>query len=147
MSYLSPEGRSSVNPTPTDRRLSEVECRSWLGGERRQGRLGHDTGRGPRAVVVSYAVADDRVVVRLPEYNEIRQYAPGRRITLSVSWVCARTHILTEVVVRGVGFVPDHQSSLAAAVDPGEKWPPGISTQLICLDLAVVEGTTQRLQT
>ncbi|GAA3637768.1 hypothetical protein [Microlunatus ginsengisoli] len=61
--------------------------------------------------------------------------------------MCARTHLRTEVVVRGVGFVPDHQSSLAAAVDLGEEWPPGISTQLICLDLAVVEGTTQRPRT
>ena len=98
-------------------------------------------------MVVSYAVTDDQVVFRLPEYNEIRQYAPGRQITLNVSWVCASSHIRTELVVTGIGFIPEHQASLLAAVDFVEGWPPGISTQLMCLDLAAVEGTTQRLPT
>lgn len=90
-------------------------------------------------MVVSYAVTDDQVVFRLPEYNEICQYAPGREITLSVSCVGAGTR--TEVVVTGVGFVPEDQVDLAEAVDLVEEWPPGVSTHLICLDLAVVEGT------
>jgi hypothetical protein len=84
-------------------------------------------------------VTDDQVVLRLPEYNEICQYAPGREITLNVSSVCATTR--TEVVVTGVGFVPDHQANLLESVDLVEEWPAGISTHLICLDLAVVEGT------
>jgi hypothetical protein len=92
-------------------------------------------------VVVRYAVTDDQVVFWLPEYNEICQYAPGRQITLTVSYVCASTRTCTEVVVTGVGFVPDHQANLLEAVDLVEEWPPGVSTHLICLDLAVVEGT------
>ena len=135
---VSPVARSSPHATPTSRRLSGPECRSWLGG-RRRGRLGHLTGRGPRAVVVNYAVTDDQVVFRLPEYNEICQYAPGREITLNVSCVCASSR--TEVVVTGVGFVPDQQADLLKCVDLVEEWPAGISTHLICLDLAVVEGT------
>ena len=90
-------------------------------------------------MVVNYAVTDDQIVFRLPEYSEICQYAPGREITLDVSCVCAGTR--TEVVVTGVGFVPDHRADLLGSVDLVEEWPPGISTHLICLDLTVVEGT------
>ena len=92
-------------------------------------------------MVVRFAVTDDQVVFRLPEYNEICQYAPGRQITVNISYVCASTRTCTEVVVTGVGFVPDHQANLLEAVDLVEDWPPGVSTHLICLDLAVVEGT------
>jgi hypothetical protein len=60
---------------------------------------------------------------------------------LNVGYVCASTRTCTEVVVTGVGFVPDHQANLLEAVDLVEDWPPGVSTHLICLDLAVVEGT------
>ncbi len=101
--------------------------------------MGYQSGRGPRAVVVSYGVTDQQVVFRLPEYNEICQYAPGRQITLNVSSVSAETR--TEVAVTGTGFVPDQPATLLAAVDLVEEWPLGISVHLICLDLAVVEGT------
>jgi hypothetical protein len=42
--------------------------------------------------VVSYAVTDDQVVFRLPEYNDICQYPPGRQIILNLSSVCVSTH-------------------------------------------------------
>ena len=41
--------------------LTGPECRSWI-SERSEGRLGHQTGRGPRIVVVNYAVTDNQVV-------------------------------------------------------------------------------------
>ncbi|HEY5787615.1 MAG TPA: pyridoxamine 5'-phosphate oxidase family protein [Microlunatus sp.] len=138
---MSPADRPSLRPPPTSRRLSSAECRAWL-GQRSQGRLGHLTGRGPRSTVVGYAVADDQIVFRLPEYNEICQYAPGRPITLSVSRAAASTHARTEVVVTGVGLVPEHQENLGEAVDHLEVWPPSVSTHLICLDLTQVEGNT-----
>ena len=53
--------------------LTDMECRSWISNHD-EGLLGYQTGRGPRAVVVSYAVTDDQVVSRVPEYNEIGQY-------------------------------------------------------------------------
>lgn len=140
MSVL-PAGHRSLQPTAA-RPLSGAECRSWL-SEHTQGRLGHQTGRGPRSVVVSYAVTDDQIVVRIPAYNEISQYAPGRQVTLNVGCVSASSHTRTEVTVTGIGFIPGHQANLADAVDLPEDWPPGISTQIICLDLAVVEGETQ----
>jgi hypothetical protein len=96
-------------------------------------------------VVVSYAVTDDQVVFRLPEYNEICQYAPGRQITLNVSSV--RDGTRTEVMVSGVGFVPEQEADLLSAVDLVEEWPPGIATHLICLDLVVVEGAARSVRT
>ena len=78
----------------------------------------------------------------MPEYNEICQYAPGRPITLSVDCRDAGVHSRTEVVVTGVGHLPEHQEDLAEAVDLLEEWPSSVSTHLICLDLAVIEGGT-----
>ncbi|GAA3636755.1 hypothetical protein [Microlunatus ginsengisoli] len=90
-------------------------------------------------MVVRYALTDDRVVFRIPEYNEICQYACGRRITLDVSLEC--DGVRTEVVVTGVGFLPEHEAELLGSVELAEEWPSGIATHLICLDLAVIEGT------
>ena len=94
--------------------------------------------------MVRYAVTDDQVVFRFPEYNEICQYARGRQVTLNVSSV--RDGTRTEVMVSGVGFVPEHEADLSSAVDLGEEWPPGVATHLICLDLAVVEGAAQHVR-
>ena len=138
---MSPADRSALRSSPTSRRLSSAECRAWL-RKRSQGRLGHLTGRGPRSTVVGYAATDDQVVFRVPEYNEICQYAPGRTITLSVDCGGAGTHSRTEVVVTGVGHTPERQEDLADAVDLLEEWPSSVSTHLICLDLAVIEGDT-----
>ena len=60
----------------SSRVLTNVECRSLVSNHD-EGRLGYQTGRGPRAVAVSYAVTDDQVVSLPPEYNEIFQYGPG----------------------------------------------------------------------
>lgn len=131
----------SDRSSPKSRRLSSAECRAWL-RKRSQGRLGHLTGRGPRSTVVGYAATDDQVVFRVPEYNEICQYAPGRPITLSVDCGGAGTHSRNEVVVTGVGRTPERQEDLGEAVDLLEEWPSSVSTHLICLDLAVIEGDT-----
>jgi hypothetical protein len=138
---VSPEGRSSTTPSPTSRRLSSAECLAWL-GKRSLGRLGHLTGRGPRSTVVGYTVTDSQVIFRLPEYNEICQYAPGRPITLRVDCAAAGTQSRTQVVVTGVGRTPDHEEDLVAVVDLLEEWPSSVATHLLCLDLAVVEGHT-----
>ncbi len=65
------------------RRLSPPECRAWL-SEHHEGRLGYLSGRGPRSVVVCYAMAGDRIMLRLPDYNDIVHYAPGSEISLAV---------------------------------------------------------------
>ena len=122
------------------RQLTNVECRSWLNG-RHEGRLGHQTGRGARSVVVNYAVTDDQLLFRLPEYNEICQYAQGRQITMSVGDVSADDPS-TEVVVTGVGYLDDDQACGAGGSDLTERWPAGVSTHLIGLDLADIHGST-----
>jgi len=123
--------------------LTKVECRSSISNHD-QGRLGYTTGRGPRAVVVSYAVTDDQVVVLLPEYNEICQYAPERQITLCVSGLTSTT--FTEVVVTGIGHLAENQAGIAGTVDLPEHWPTGVSTHLMCLDIAHLEGSTRRTE-
>ena len=94
--------------------LTNLECRSWISNQH-EGRLRYETGRGPRAVAVRYAVTDDQVVSRAPEYNEIGQYAPGRPITMRVSALTADT--CTEVVVAGIGHLADDQAQIAQTTD------------------------------
>lgn len=119
---------------PTGHALTGAECRSWLGG-RREGRLSYQTGRGERTVVVSFAVADDRLLFRVPEYSEIYQYARGRQIDMLV-YDTDPGGTSTRVVVTGVGYLDENQAG-----DPAEHWPSGVSTHLMCLDLADVHGT------
>ena len=121
------------------RALTELECRRWL-GDRHEGRLSHQTGRGTRSVVVNFSVTDDQLLFRLPEYNQICQYAEGRQITMSVSAIDA-DHNFTEVVVTGVGYLDANQAEVARDIDPAERWPAGVSTHLMCLDLVDVTGT------
>ena len=122
--------------------LTGPECRAWI-SERTEGRLGHQTGRGHRAVVVNYAVTDDRVVLRLPEYNEICQYALGRLVTLNVSGTCSNTWLRTEVAITGVGYFPRRDTDLPATVDLGEHWPAGLATHIMCLDLSGIGGSAR----
>ena len=122
--------------------LTGPECRAWI-SERSEGRLGHQTGRGLRAVVVNYAVTDDQVVLRLPEYNEICQYALGRLVTLNVSGTCSNTRLRTEVAVTGVGHFPESDPDLPDTVDLAEHWPAGMATHIMCLDLSDIEGSAE----
>lgn len=119
--------------------LTGLECRSWI-SDRGEGRLVHETGRGTRAVVVSYAVTDDQVIFRFPEYNEICQYVLGRLVTLHVSGTCSNTRMRTEVVVTGVGHSGESEADLTGAVDLIEQWPSGMATHIICLDLDDIVG-------
>jgi len=122
--------------------LTGLECRSWI-SDRGEGRLVHQTGRGSRAVVVSYAVTDDQVIFRFPEYNEICQYVLGRLVTLHVSGTCSHTRMRTEVAVTGVGHSGASDADLAGAVDLIERWPSGMATHIICLDLNDIEGSAR----
>ena len=122
--------------------LTGPECRGWI-SDRSQGQLRHHTGRGPRAVVVNYAVTDDQVVVRLPEYNEICQYALGRLVTLNVSGTCSNTWMRTEVSVTGVGHFARTEAQLPDAVDLAEHWPAGMATYIMCLDLSDIQGSAR----
>jgi hypothetical protein len=101
--------------------------------------MSYQTGRGPRAVVLSYAVTGDAIMFLLPEYNEICQYAPGRPIAMRVSALTPDESI-TEVVVTGIGHLLE--TGLADTVEYPEHWPLGVSTHTVCLDLVNLEGST-----
>ena len=99
-------GADSVNDRPGPRRqLTERECRTWLSSHR-EGRLGYVTGRGPRAVVVNYAVTDEQIVLRLPDYSEITQYALGEEVTLQVDGLAPSIGASEIVTVRGRAHRP-----------------------------------------
>ena len=75
-----------MSPTATaedQRALTATECRRWI-QQHHEGRLGYLSGCGPRSVVVSYAVTGDEILMRVPDYNGIAQYAPGSQVTLAV---------------------------------------------------------------
>ena len=78
---------------------------------------------------------------RVPEYSEIYQYARGRRIVMKV-YETDPGGTSTRVVVTGVGYLDENQASDAGYIDPAEHWPTGVSTHLMCLDLADIHGTT-----
>ena len=68
------------------RRLSAAECHAWLSSHD-VGRLSYLSGRGPRSVVVLYELADDEIVMRLPDYHDAAHYAPGAEVLLDVEGV------------------------------------------------------------
>jgi len=49
----------------------------------------------------------------------------------------------TEDVVTGDGYLDDDQACGAGGSDLAEHWPIGVSTHLMCLDLADVHGSTR----
>ncbi len=134
--------RSSVAPTTSTasvRRLSRTECRDWL-TRHREGRLGYRSGRGPRSVVVSYAVAGEQIVVRLPDYNDIAHYAPGAEITLDVDSEPDERRSGPETVnVSGLAEQADPDEDLGE-VDFAESWPDGVGTTVLLLPLTAVQG-------
>ena len=133
-------GADSVNDRPCQRRqLTERECRTWLRSHR-EGRLGYVTGRGPRAVVVNYAVTDEQIVLRLPDYSEITQYALGEEVTLQVDGLAPSVGASEIVTVRGRAHRPD-DPAIVSTVDLDESWPAGIRTDVLCVDLTTVQGT------
>ena len=124
------------------RPLTAAECRSWL-CTHTEGRLGYLSGRGPQCVVVCYAVApDDKIVLRVPEYNEIGQYAPGERVTLDVDGMTPPGDRQT---VRVSGRAEVLTASPVGALDgPGcERWATGINTSIVAFPFEEVQGFVQ----
>lgn len=128
-----------VSPGERLRRLSPNECRAWLYSHH-EGRLGYQSGRGHRCVVVSYAVTGDQILVRLPDYNDIVRYAPGAEVSLDVEGGTAAAHRET-VIVTGMAELAE--SAHRPLIDQAafvENWPPDVPTSIICLPLNAMEG-------
>ena len=126
------------------RRLSAGECRSWL-EQHQEGRLGYLSGRGPRSVVVSYSVVGDRILVQVPDYNDIAQYAPGAWITFAVDGEVKHTSAIKEVSVSGTARHGNRNDGAPVdTVQFDESWPAAVKTSVITLPLTQMEGVRRR---
>ena len=132
-------GETKVDDT---RGMSYGECRIWL-ADHSEGQLGYIGGRGPRSVVVNYAVTDDQILFLIPAYNEVTQYVPGKQVTFQVSGESsgpAPRHYDT-VRVTGTANLPRlEQAPIVRRTNFVELWPPDVTTSVICLPMAAVEG-------
>jgi hypothetical protein len=130
------------------RRLSSGEARRWL-EQHREGRLSYLSGRGPRSVVVSYAVVGDRILVRVLDYNVITHYAPGARVTLAVDGEIEATSA-SSPAIEGVNVTGSAAKAAEEDQPPvdlerfEESWPTGIKTSVFSLSLSDVHGARLR---
>jgi nitroimidazol reductase NimA-like FMN-containing flavoprotein (pyridoxamine 5'-phosphate oxidase superfamily) len=130
-------GRTS--PGERLRRLSPHECKAWLCSHH-EGRLGYQSGKGPRCVVVSYAVAGDQVLVRLPDYNDIVHYAPGSEVSLDVEGGTPAAHREAVTVTGTAELAESDKRPLIDQAAFQEDWPSDVRTSVICLPLSKLEG-------
>ena len=105
----------------------------------RDGHLHYQTGRGPRCLAVTYTIAGDYVLLRLPEYNDVSHYAPGRPVVLEVP-DCDQ-----DLQVEGVAQVagPQHEALIQRTRFP-EPVPIGVASRVICLPLTGVSPMPRR---
>lgn len=134
--------RAAVVLSP--RRLSEQECWSQL-NVHREGRLGYLSGRGPRHVVLAYAVVGDELVVRVPAYNEATQYAGGGAITFDVADRDAG-HEAKRIEVLGRGRLAEPEDDVPDAL-PDEHWPADLPRRLLWLQVDSMHGETEPTDT
>ena len=129
--------------------MSYGECRIWL-DHHSEGELRYSGGRGPRSVVVTYAVTDDQILFLVPAYNEVTQYVPGKQVTLQVAGERsgAAPRYYDTVSVTGTANLPRvEQAPIVRRTNFVEVWPPGVSTSVICLPMAELEGSERQLST
>jgi hypothetical protein len=110
--------------------MSVAERRRWL-RQHDEGRLRYRTGRGPRALAMTYVVAGDYIVVKVPEYSPVAGYASGQQIEFGVP------HDNGEICVRGRAQIigsryPHRQHQLHF---PGD-WPAGVRHRVLRLPLS-----------
>ncbi len=122
------------------RSLSLDECMARLASHR-DGRLGYQTGRGYRSVVVIYTLLRDQIVFSLPDYNDIVHYAPGRFVTLEVEGTEFGTECFCSIGVSGIAQFAEPGDEPLKPDQPDETWPSGVCTRTLCLPMTKVEGT------
>ena len=137
-------GETNVDDT---RGMSYGECRIWL-DHHCEGQLRYIGGRGPRSVVVSYAVTDDQILFLMPAYNEITQYVPGKQVTFQVAGESSgpAPWYYDSVSVTGTANLPClAQAAMVRRTNFVELWPPDVTTSVICLPMSEVEGSERQL--
>jgi hypothetical protein len=122
----------------SERRLSVSGCRALL-DRHQEGRMSYQSGRGPRSVVVNYALDRDAVLVRLPDYNELLQYSRDAETTLAVDEPCTPSGCAATVLVTGTTHSCHPCPTALRALD--EHWPDSVPTTVLRLPLTRVRGT------
>jgi hypothetical protein len=112
--------------------MSIPDRRRWL-TQHHEGRLRYRTGRGPRALAMTYVVAGDYILVRIPEFNPAAGYASGQQIEFQVP------HGNSDICVRGRAETagPAHVRLLQQTRFL-EHWPAGVRSRVLCLPLSDV---------
>lgn len=123
---------------PVGRAMTAAECRSWLSSHG-EGRLGYESGRGPRHVVVAYVLEGDDVVFRVTDFNEITQYAPGHRVDLTVSGRDGETTRQRVTATGRATLRPDTRSAVLHQLSDDPR-PGGPSTVVIGVRLETIHG-------
>lgn len=142
MNSTSPRTRTTTRPggATSARRLTRRECWSRL-RRHGQGRLGYLSGRGPRQVVLPYAVWDGRLVVRVPAYHEAAQHAAGRTVTFDVVEQVA-PGTTERIEVQGHALLGEPQGPVLEVL-PDEKWPEDLPSRLVWLQVHDLRGQTE----
>ncbi len=124
-------------PQPEPRSLTRAECRAWIAGHD-EARLRFDTGRGPRSMVVGYAVRADEVLLLLPEYHPATGYLLDAPVVLEVEGAGDEG---TWESVRASGVAYGGPAGESVSVRPyGASWPSGVATHTVHVPLDRVEG-------
>ena len=122
-----------------ERQLSPIECHAWLSSHH-EGRLSYLSGRGSRSVVVLYTLADQGIVMRLPDYHDAAHYAPGAEVRFDVEGVGAASQ--DAVHVRGRAVLADH--ALFGAAQDGvidvQQEESNAATLVVCLPISQIDG-------
>jgi hypothetical protein len=125
--------------TVPERKLSAAECHAWLASHD-EGRLSYLSGRGPRSVAVLYELANDNVVMRLPDYHDAAHYAPGTDVRLDVEGVTDAGLDAVRVTGRAVLSRRAPMSAPEGAGVDLDKNASMVKTSVVCLPISHVEG-------
>ena len=124
-------------PVP-GRRLSAAECRAWLSSHD-EGHLSYLSGRGHRSVAVLYELANDEVVMRLPDYHDAAHYAPGAEVRLDVEGV--GNDGLEAVRVEGRAMLADRPTAAPDGIGPELRdEASSVAISVVRLPLSHLEG-------
>jgi hypothetical protein len=109
-----------------------------------EGRLSYRSGRGPRTVVVRFAVADGRVLIRLPEYHEALGYADDETVSLTADRQPDGRVRSEPLTVTGTAHVSDSRAPGPVEEALDECWPTGVCTHLLTLSLSTADDREQQ---
>jgi hypothetical protein len=125
--------------TVLERKLSAAECHAWLASHD-EGRLSYLSGRGPRSVAVLYKLANDNVVMHLPDYHDAAHYAPGTNVRLDVEGVTDAGLDAVRVTGRAVLLGRARMSAPDGTEVDLDKDSSMVETSVVCLPISRVEG-------